>query len=306
MAQAVFPPNPLNELAEQQLLLKRPEVFKMVELDRLMANILSRRDLSAEQRAKEYSKVLSQYQYTREKVLLNGPYLQPNIPLPAVEVQEPPQNASIDENKSVDGKKKLDNEETWEREIEEAYETEKKKSEAAKKLSLNDSFHTAVSDVGDDDEVSPPASPLREQKAANFFGKIYNDPDLLESQYYDKMIRDALESSHDFLIGDDNRFHYAPSDTKNPYSGMTVRQHYIASIVNYLTKKKKVLGGEESEIYKALLPFLPGSQFNSQRNQLPLEAIASPRKNAAASLVNFDKWNSDRGVSPTKLFRHAL
>ena len=97
MAQAVFPPNPLNELAEQQLLLKRPEVFKMVELDRLMANILSRRDLSAEQRAKEYSKVLSQYQYTREKVLLNGPYLQPNIPLPAVEVQEPPQNASIDE-----------------------------------------------------------------------------------------------------------------------------------------------------------------------------------------------------------------
>ena len=80
MAQAIYPPrNAINDIAEQQLLLQRPEVSKMVDLDRSMANILSRRDLSAEQRAKEYHKALLQFDYTRNQVLLNGTQLQPNI-----------------------------------------------------------------------------------------------------------------------------------------------------------------------------------------------------------------------------------
>ena len=76
MAQAIFPPStPLEAMAKQELLLQRPEMKKMLELDRKMANILSRTDISAEERAREYEKALLHFRTVREDVLINGTQL---------------------------------------------------------------------------------------------------------------------------------------------------------------------------------------------------------------------------------------
>jgi hypothetical protein len=74
MAQAMFPPagKAVEALAQQQLLLQRPEMKKMLELDRAMSNILSRADLSADERAREYEKALMHFRSLREDVIVNG------------------------------------------------------------------------------------------------------------------------------------------------------------------------------------------------------------------------------------------
>ena len=73
MAQAIYPPSSAVEnLAQQQLILQRPEVTKMVELDRKMATILSKRHITPDERLREYEKALLQFRAARDNVLING------------------------------------------------------------------------------------------------------------------------------------------------------------------------------------------------------------------------------------------
>ena len=73
MAQAIFPPvSPLNALLRQQALLQRTEVRKMKEADRAIADILSRTDLSFQERADEYAKLINKFQMFRDDILTNG------------------------------------------------------------------------------------------------------------------------------------------------------------------------------------------------------------------------------------------
>lgn len=79
MAQAIYPPNtPMENLAKQQLILQRPEVTKMRELDRIMATILSKRNISPDERMREYEKALLQFRAARDDVLINGTQMHAN------------------------------------------------------------------------------------------------------------------------------------------------------------------------------------------------------------------------------------
>jgi len=76
MAQAIYPPNSaMEKIARQQLLLQRPEVTKLMDLDRAMANILSRTDITADERRREYEKALLQFQSVRDNIVINGTML---------------------------------------------------------------------------------------------------------------------------------------------------------------------------------------------------------------------------------------
>jgi hypothetical protein len=79
MAQAVFPPDPIECLIESQMLLQRPEVKKMAEMDKAMADLLSRTDLTADARLREYMNLFARFKNLREDVIINGPVLDPNM-----------------------------------------------------------------------------------------------------------------------------------------------------------------------------------------------------------------------------------
>jgi hypothetical protein len=68
MAQAVFPPDPVNALMEEELLLQRPEVKKMMDMDRAMVDVLSRTDLQPGKCFREYIKLFMCFHMLREDI----------------------------------------------------------------------------------------------------------------------------------------------------------------------------------------------------------------------------------------------
>jgi hypothetical protein len=73
MAQAVFPPTPnLGSVIEGEILLQRPEMKKMLNMDKAMADILSRTDLQPSERLREYMNIFSRFRSLRDDILING------------------------------------------------------------------------------------------------------------------------------------------------------------------------------------------------------------------------------------------
>jgi hypothetical protein len=71
MAQAVFPPA-VDDAARGEILLQRPEMKKMLDMDKAMADVLSRTDIEGPERIKEYMRILNRFQTLRDDVLING------------------------------------------------------------------------------------------------------------------------------------------------------------------------------------------------------------------------------------------
>jgi hypothetical protein len=72
MAQAIFPPDLISNVTEGEILLQRPEMKKMMNMDKAMADILSRRDLQPSERLREYIKIFARFRSLRDDVLING------------------------------------------------------------------------------------------------------------------------------------------------------------------------------------------------------------------------------------------
>lgn len=72
MAQAVFPPEAVEAVARGEILLQRPEMKKMLDMDKAMADMLSRTDLQPAERFKEYMKIFQRFRTLRDDVLVNG------------------------------------------------------------------------------------------------------------------------------------------------------------------------------------------------------------------------------------------
>lgn len=79
MAQAVFPPDPVENIVEQQILLQRPEVKKMADMDKAMADLLSRTDLNDAARLREYMNIFAKFRSLRDDVIVNGTVLDPKM-----------------------------------------------------------------------------------------------------------------------------------------------------------------------------------------------------------------------------------
>jgi hypothetical protein len=72
MAQAIFPTSKLENILREQELLKRPEVKRMTQIDRAMADILSRSDLTARQKIRQYDALIQPFRAVRENIEKNG------------------------------------------------------------------------------------------------------------------------------------------------------------------------------------------------------------------------------------------
>jgi hypothetical protein len=70
MAQPVFPQ--MANLLHEQDLLKRPEVKRMTQLDKAMADTLSRSDLTASQKIRQYDALIQPFRAVRENIEKNG------------------------------------------------------------------------------------------------------------------------------------------------------------------------------------------------------------------------------------------
>lgn len=103
MAQAIYPPrNVMEDIIQQQTILQRPEVVKMLDLDRLMANILSRSDMSPDERLREYEKAVLQFRAVRDDILLNGLQLRPPPTLTQSTLEPNP----VEDRPKLQGKRK--------------------------------------------------------------------------------------------------------------------------------------------------------------------------------------------------------
>lgn len=66
----------METLAQQQLMLQRPSLSKMSEIDRKIAAILSKKNITPDERKDEYNKLLKEFFAARNDVLINGTQLQ--------------------------------------------------------------------------------------------------------------------------------------------------------------------------------------------------------------------------------------
>jgi hypothetical protein len=71
--------NALNTLLYQQALLQRPEMKKMLALDKAMTEVLSKKDLPPEERIREYEKIFYHFRDLKNNILVNGTSLKPPI-----------------------------------------------------------------------------------------------------------------------------------------------------------------------------------------------------------------------------------
>ena len=71
MSQAVIP-SVLQDLIFEHKLFQRPEWQRLTELDRRLINTLSRTDLSAGEKARQYASIIYPYRSVKEDVLVNG------------------------------------------------------------------------------------------------------------------------------------------------------------------------------------------------------------------------------------------
>lgn len=90
MAQAIYPPSTsaMENIAQQQLMLQRPSLSKMSEIDRQIAAILSKKDMTADERKEQYNKLLKEFFAARDDVLINGTQLKSPI-MNVDEIQQP-------------------------------------------------------------------------------------------------------------------------------------------------------------------------------------------------------------------------
>jgi len=79
MAQPIFPVEMQNLLREQELL-KRPETKRMTQLDKDMADILSRTDLSPYEKITKWDALIRPFRIARENVIRNGIQLSTEAP----------------------------------------------------------------------------------------------------------------------------------------------------------------------------------------------------------------------------------